>query len=210
MIAQLTGSIVELFSGRVVLDVSGMGFELGVSSLTSAQLPAAGEGRVTLLTRMLVKENAVELYGFATREERAAFDRLVDVSGVGPKLALAVLSTFAPATLYSIVAAQDINLMSQVPGVGKKKAQRLLMELKDSFAKDEVLCTLAGLATSGSPSGPIAPAQEGVIKEASAALLSMGFTPQEAELALEGCERDGSLSLEKAISLALRRLGGAL
>jgi Holliday junction DNA helicase RuvA len=99
MIVQLTGTLVEVLPSHVVIDVGGVGYELGVSATTAASLPAVGEAGVTVLTRMLVKENSVELYGFATREERAVFDKLVAVSGVGPKLALAVLSTFSPATL---------------------------------------------------------------------------------------------------------------
>ena len=146
MIVQLTGTLLEVLPSHVVIDVGGVGYELGVSATTAASLPAVGEAGVTVLTRMLVKENSVELYGFATREERAVFDRLVAVSGVGPKLALAVLSTFSPATLATIVTLQDEERMAQVPGVGRKKAQRLLVELQDVFAKDATLRGLVGMS----------------------------------------------------------------
>ena len=121
MIVQLTGTLVEVLPSRVVIDVGGVGYELGVSSTTAASLPHAGEAGVTVLTRMIVREDAMELYGFATREERALFDQLRAISGVGPKLALAVLSTFTASQLATVVATEDAARMAQVPGVGKKK-----------------------------------------------------------------------------------------
>lgn len=209
MISQLTGSLLEALPTRVVLDVGGVGYELGVSATTAASLPAVGEAGVTLLTRLLVKESALELYGFATREERSVFDRLVAVSGVGPKLALAVLSTYSAASLATIVATQDATRMAQVPGVGKKKAQRLLMELQDVFAKDAELRGLVGMSEAPASDVPLPQTSESVRDEASSALLAMGFTPQEAELALQGLGEAGVTTIEKAVAYALKRLGGA-
>ena len=194
----------------MVIDVGGVGYELGVSATTAASLPAVGEAGVTVLTRMLVKENAVELYGFATREERAVFDKLVAVSGVGPKLALAVLSTFSPATLATIVTLQDEGRMAQVPGVGRKKAQRLLVELQDVFAKDATLRGLVGMSEPAARQSKVPDTSQSVTEEATAALLSMGFSPQEAELALDGHEEAGAVTVEKAIQFALKRIGGNL
>lgn len=209
MIVQLTGTLVEVLPTHVVLDVGGVGYELGVSSSTAAALPAVGEAGVTVLTRLIVREDAMDLYGFASREERALFDRLVAVSGVGPKLALSVLSTFTPAQLATVVATQDVTRMSQVPGVGKRKGQRLLVELEGVFAKDAELRGLVGLEqTSLSSSVPTSAAP--VLSEATDALLSMGFSPQEAELALEGYEEAGATTIEKALAYALRRLGGGV
>ena len=127
MIVQLTGTLVEVLPTHVVLDVGGVGYELGVSTSTAAALPQVGEAGVTILTRLIVREDAMDLYGFATRAERSLFDKLVAISGVGPKLALSVLSTFSPAQLATVVATQDISRMAQVPGVGKRKGQRLLV-----------------------------------------------------------------------------------
>ena len=207
MIVQLTGTLMEVLPTHVVLDVGGVGYELGVSSSTAAALPAVGEAGVTVLTRLIVREDAMDLYGFANREERALFDRLVAVSGVGPKLALSVLSTFTPAQLATVVATQDVTRMSQVPGVGKRKGQRLLVELEGVFAKDAELRGLVGLEQpSLTASAPVAVAS--VLSEATDALLSMGFSPQEAELALEGHEQAGATTIEKALAYALRRLGG--
>lgn len=209
MIEQLTGALVEVLPSFVVLDVHGVGFGLGVSATTASQLPAAGEAGVTLLTRLLVREDAMDLYGFSSREERAVFDRLVAISGVGPKLALAVLSTFSPQTLAGVIALQDDVRLAQVPGIGKKKAQRLLVELQDVFAKDAALRGLVGQPElPGTSAGAAAPAAEPIEAEATAALLSMGFTPQETELALKGMDEAGVTTIEKAISYALHRLGG--
>jgi Holliday junction DNA helicase RuvA len=160
-----------------------------------------------VLTRLIVREDAMDLYGFATREERALFDKLVAISGVGPKLALSVLSTFSPAQLATVVATADINRMAQVPGVGKRKGQRLLVELEGVFAKDAQLRSLVG-AEQPSLQAAVATPAASVASEATDALLSMGFSPQEAELALEGHEEAGAVTIEKALAYALRRLGG--
>lgn len=103
---------------------------------TAATLPTPG-GEVRLYTRMQVREDAMTLFGFSSKDERTMFDRLVSVSGVGPRLALAVLSTYTVGQLYSLVMAEDDKGMAKVPGVGKKTAQRLILELKSTFAKDK-------------------------------------------------------------------------
>lgn len=208
MIVQLTGTLVEVTPSRVVMDVGGVGYELGVSSTTAVALPHAGEAGVTILARMIVREDAMELFGFATREERALFDQLRAISGVGPKLALSVLSTFSPSTLAQVVTAQDAARMAQVPGVGRKKASRLLVELSDVFSKNAELRGLVGLTgpDAALPLGAAAPTA-GVEAEATDALLSMGFTPQEAELALEGHDEAGAATIEQVLAYALRRLG---
>lgn len=209
MIVQLTGTLVEVLPSRIVLDVGGVGYELGVSSTTAAALPHAGEAGVTVLTRMIVREDAMELYGFASRDERALFDQLRAISGVGPKLALAVLSTFTPAALAQVVTAQDAARMAQVPGVGRKKASRLLVELSDVFSKNAELRGLVGLSEPGAATLPLAAGAQAasVDAEAAEALLSMGFTSQEAELALEGHAEAGATTIEQVIAYALKRLG---
>ena len=208
MIVQLTGTLLEVLPTHVVIDVGGVGYELGVSSSTAAALPQVGEAGVTILTRLVVREDAMDLYGFASREERALFDRLVAISGVGPKLALSVLSTFTPAQLATVVATQDVNRISQVPGVGKRKGQRLLVELEGVFSKDAQLRSLVGLEQPALSTNTVSAPVASVAAEATDALLSMGFTPQEAELALQGHEEAGATTIEQALGYALRRLGG--
>lgn len=201
MIAQLRGVLVEAQPSFVVLDVSGIGFEVGISSMTAAALPALGE-EARLFTRMRIGNDAVALFGFATTEERTMFDRLIAVSSVGPRLALAVLSKYSVSQIYSIVMAEDIAGMSAVPGVGKKTAQRLILELRGSLANDRALATAEPPATGQLPLTKAATPLE----DARAALLSMGFSPQETELALDGCEgRD--MRVEDILAAALKRLG---
>lgn len=207
MIVQLTGTLLEVTPSRVVMDVGGVGYELGVSSTTAAALPHVGEAGVTVLARMIVREDAMELYGFATREERALFDQLRAISGVGPKLALSVLSTFSPGALAQVVMGQDAARMAQVPGVGRKKASRLLVELSDVFSKNAELRGLVGLSEPDAALPLSAAPAAGVESEAAEALLSMGFTSQEAELALEGHEEAGAVTIEQVLAYALRRLG---
>lgn len=214
MIVQLTGTLVEVTATHVVLDVQGVGYELGVSGATSSSLPQVGTPGVTLLTRMLVREDSLTLFGFASREERALFDRLCAISGVGPKLALSVLSTFTPNQLAGVVAAEDAGMMATVPGVGKKLAGRLLLELEGVFAKDP---TLLGLATAaalpmrgGAGTVAVAPAASGpsgLEADVAGALLAMGFTSEEASLALEGYEEAGCTTTKAALEYALKRLG---
>lgn len=207
MIVQLTGTLVEVTPSHVVLDVNGVGYELGVSANTAAALPAAGEPGVTLLARMVVRDNAMLLYGFASSEERALFDRLCAISGVGPALALSVLSTFTPQGLAGAVVTGDAALIATTPGVGKKLANRLLVELEEVFAKSPELrgVIAAPVAATSAPA-----ASTSVEADVTAALLSMGFSPQEVSVALEGHEEAGADTVEKAVGYALRRLGGGL
>lgn len=206
MIVQLTGTLMEVLPTHVVIDVGGVGFQLGVSSITAGALPPVGEAGVTILTRMIVREDAMELYGFATREERALFDQLRAIVGVGPKLALSALSTFTPMQLAQVVTTQDITRMALVPGVGRKKASRLLVELSDVFSKNAELRGLVGLSDPSSQAA-LPTTASSIDADAGDALLSMGFTPQEVELALEGHDEAGATTIEKAVAYALRRLG---
>ena len=178
------------------------------AEMTSSALPSCGTSGVTLLTRLVVREGAIDLYGFGSREERTLFDRLTSISHVGPKLALSVLSTFSPAGLVSVVASEDVTRMSTVPGVGKKTASRLIMELADVLAKDPSLRTLVGTDAASETAPSSASAPSSVETDVTEALLSMGFTQQEAELALEGHDEAGAATVEKALAYALRRLGG--
>ena len=205
MISQLHGTVLEATPSVVVIDAGGIGFELGISGTTAASLPQVG-GDVRLFTRMQVREDSMALFGFSTKDERTMFDRLVAVTGVGPRLALAVLSKFTVGQLYSIVMAEDDKSMATVSGVGKKTAQRLILELKSTFAKDKgfvpvdvptIPLPLTQGAAAGAPSA---------LDDARSALLSMGFSPQEAELALDGYD-GADMKVEQLLGAALKRLG---
>ena len=202
MIAQLSGTLLEATPTQAVVDAGGVGFELGISGTTAAALPAPG-GAVSLYTRFRLANDAMALYGFATREERTMFDRLIAVSSVGPRMALSVLSRFTVGELYAVVMAEDAKAMATVPGVGKKTAQRLILELKGTLAKD---ASLAGAAVPVAGQLPLSVAGADVLGDARAALLSMGFSPQEAELALDGYDGQ-SMRVEELLGAALKRLG---
>ncbi len=180
-----------------------MGYECGVSSNCAAALPPAGSPEECLVfTRMQVRDDAISLFAFASAEERLVFDRLVGISGVGGKLALSVLSTFSPDALREVVASQDEKRMSSVPGVGKKTAQRMILELKDSLGALGVVAP----AGAGGSAPAAAPLGASALDEAAQALLSMGFTQAECDAALKGY--DGSTTdTSAAVRYALKRLG---
>lgn len=211
MIASLTGTLLQVdptLPPSVVIDVGGVGYELGVSRGTLADLPSPGTSGVSLFVRMRVSESSVALYGFSTREERTVFDKLVLVPKVGPALALKVLSHFSLPRLAEVVASQDAGSMTEVPGVGAKSAPRILMDLKTAFAKDPDLKRLMAQAPAqaGIPSLSAKEEPVGAVAEATAALLAMGLTPQEAEVVFEGLPADANA--EQAVRYALKRIGG--
>jgi Holliday junction DNA helicase RuvA len=206
MIVQLTGTLADVEVDKCVLDVAGVGYELGISYSTRAQLPPLGTAGVKLYVRMRVKDETPVLFGFASKEERTVFDKLCSVSSVGPKLALAVLSSLSPSQLAETVATKDQARLVAVPGVGKKTASRLLLELEGLFAKDPELRSMA--QTAALDFDRETPAAASFISEATEALLSMGFTPQEAELSLADYDKNGVDSVEKALQYALKRMGG--
>lgn len=205
MISQVTGVLIEAIPSAIVVDVHGVGFEMGISGTTAAALPPVGD-QLRIFTRMVVREDSCTLFGFATKDERSMFDRLVAVSGVGAKLALAILSTFDVAQLYAVVMSEDHKEMAKVPGVGKKTAQRLILELKSVFAKDASLSAMPLPQPAMLPLDRAAASNSAVVEDATAALMSMGFTPAEVSLALSDLDSQ-QLSVEDLLSTALKRLG---
>lgn len=173
-----------------------MGYEVLMAPSDLAKLPPVGE-EVFVHTYMQVGENGIGLYGFATPEEKALFLKLITVSGVGPKVALAALGTFAPKALAEAVAAGDIALVSKIPGVGKKTASRIVLELKGSLE--------SGLGGLFAEDDDRKTAQSAPLQGATEALLSMGFTSAEAELALKDAPVDATESA--LLQYALKRLG---
>ena len=188
MISLLEGKVAEKTGDRVVLAVSGVGYEVLVPAQTLSRLPASGKP-ARLYTRLLVRDETMVLYGFATPDERVLFDHLITVSGVGPKLALAVLSMLTPDAVRRAVASGDVAALTLVPGVGKKVAGRVILDLKDKIG--------AGIEASGT--GPLAEVRDG--------LLSLGLTAQEAREALAALAPDGERPVEELLREALRSVG---
>lgn len=195
MIAFLKGKMAGKSPALAYIDVNGVGYAVFMSSAALSKLPELGAS-VSVLTYLQVSDSGIALYGFLSEEEKAMFERLIGVSGVGPKVALAALSTFSPRALADAIAAQDVALVQKIPGVGKKSASRIILELKGSFdASFESLLT-------GSAEQPVSDTR---LKGATEALLSMGFTSSEAELALKGAPADASET--SLLQYALKRLG---
>lgn len=197
MIAFLKGKLAGKSPSSAFIDVGGVGYAVSMSASSLAKLPETGAA-VSVLTYLQVSDSGIALYGFLSEDEKAMFERLIGVSGVGPKVALAALSTFSPRALADAIAAQDVALVQKIPGVGKKSASRIILELKGSFdASFDSL--LAEPSTESVIDGRLASAAE--------ALLSMGFTSQEAELALKGAPEGATEAA--LLQYALKRLGSA-
>ena len=193
MIHRLRGILVEKDAEGVVVDVGGVGYRASASLATLRALPTLGEECV-IHTRMVVREDAMLLFGFASREERMAFDALTAVSKVGPKLALAVLSSMSAPEIAEAVARGDVLKLASVPGLGRKTAERLVLELK---GKNLVVFGAEPTIANESGGGPYMEARE--------ALTGLGYSLEEAEKALNDVPPQDTV--EKYIKEALRRIG---
>ncbi len=187
MISFLDGDLAEKAGGRVVVSVGGVGYEVQVSASTAGTLPPVGRP-ARLFTRMQVRDDAMVLFGFASHDERTLFDLLVTVNGVGPKVALSFLSVLSPDALRRAVAAGDVAALTVVPGVGKKVAQRVVLDLKDRLGGDVVIV-------------------EGPLSDVREALLALGLSSQEASEAMAGLAANGDRPVEDLLLQALQRVG---
>jgi Holliday junction DNA helicase RuvA len=169
VISHLRGTLADKGIDHVVVDVGGVGLRVTVSLQTLGELPAVG-GPVQLLTQMIVREDALTLYGFLTAEERSAFELCMTVQQVGPKLAMSILSTLNPQELAHAVATEDVARLQRIPGVGKKTAERLALELRDKFDKPKSTV----VSVKAPHSGPVL-----------SALVNLGYKPAEAERAVD-------------------------
>jgi len=190
MIGKLTGTLLEKNPPQILLDCHGVGYEVDVPMSTFYNLPGTGE-KVALLTHFVVREDAQILYGFATSAEREAFRQLIKISGVGPRTALSVLSGMSVGDLAQAISAQDSGRIIKVPGIGKKTAERLLLELKGKLGADLNL-------TGGGP------AQSDVQSDIQQALMALGHSDKDAAAALKPLPADVGVS--EGIKLALKAL----
>ena len=201
MIYCLTGKIVKKSMSAVVLSCGGVGYYAQCPASVAGALPGVGK-EATLYTVMSVTENDVSLYGFATEEQQACFEMLTAVSGVGPKVGLAILSVMEPQRVALAISAGDHKAFKAASGAGPKLAQRIVLELKDKVAKGFVdgisLEDVAGAASD-------APASQSSA-QAIAALVSLGYSQSEAALAIS--KIDATLPVEEIIKLALRGMAG--
>jgi len=188
MIGRLQGLLAEKNPPQVMVDCNGVGYEVDVPMSTFYNLPGVGE-KVSLLTHFVVREDAQILYGFGSQGEREAFRQLIKISGVGPRTALAVLSGMSVGDIAQAVTSQDAGRLVKVPGIGKKTAERLLLELKGKLGADI-----------GSGAGPVTDAQGDILQ----ALVALGYSDKEAAATLKSLPKDVGVS--DGIKLALKAL----
>jgi Holliday junction DNA helicase RuvA len=189
MIGRLVGTLAAKSPPQILVDVHGVGYELDVPMSSFYHLPALG-APVTLLTHFVVREDAQLLYGFLTEGERSTFRELVKVSGVGPRTALAVLSGLSAAELAQAVTAQEVGRLVKVPGIGKKTAERLLLELKGKLGPD----------LGSPPAEAVSDSQADIVQ----ALLALGYNERDAKAALKALPPD--VGVAEGIKLALKAL----
>lgn len=195
MIGFLRGKVAYLLADDCLLDVGGVGYRVTVSGMTRSKL-RQGE-QAMLFTYLSVREDALQLYGFATQEEYDVFLQLIGVSGIGPKVALGILSSTTVSSLCSAIANKQASLLTKLPGIGKKSAERLILELKDKLA-------FVGTGDGEEAFAEAAPLGDGILDEAAAALASLGYTPAETAPVLK--QLGTCQTTEDAIRLALKKL----
>lgn len=190
MIAAVRGEVLSRRPDHVVVEAAGVGYHLSVSTETLREIPSAGK-EVSLLAHLIVRDDSMALYGFATAEERELFLSLISVSGVGPKVAMAALSGGTVPELLRAIASGDAKRFQAVPGIGKRTAERIIVELREKVAgqlEEEVVTGATAAA------GPRAEARDG--------LVGLGYTPQEVERMLDSADGD---TAEELVASALRR-----
>ncbi len=197
MIASLRGTLAEKAAGGCVIEAGGVGYLVQVSTHTLEQLPERGR-EVFLRTRQIVREDSMQLFGFADPEELRLFDLLIGVSGVGPRLALALLSGLQPAAVVRAIRGEQVAALTTVPGIGRKTAERMIVELRDKLDAPPPAARGAGVLPGAAR-----------MQDAVAALTSLGYTAAQAQDTLRRLDDAESLSLEDLVRRALARLGKA-
>ena len=197
MFYYLNGIVAETGANLAVIDCGGVGYACATTNYTLAQIKRGEKAK--LYTYLHVREEIFEIYGFASQGELNSFKMLIGVSGVGPKAALAILSSTTPDQLALAIVTGDEKALTAAPGIGKKIAQRIILELKDKLSKDP-----GNFASAGGASIPV-PVKNDKSGEAAAALAVLGYTSQDIAVALKGIDMD-ALSLEEIIRQALKRM----
>ncbi len=200
MYAFIEGKVCEKNAGELILLAGGVGYQINCSMNTLAAAPALGE-TMRCYTYLSVREDAMELFGFASREEKRMFLSLTGVSGVGPKMALALLGSMPLKELNLAILLGDVTALSRAPGIGKKTAQRIALELKDKVSQEDVSAVSVGGAV------PVQSMAADCVTEALEALQALGYTPAEARNAVQSV-RDQSDKTDELIKLALRSMAG--
>jgi len=201
MIATLTGILALREAARVILETGGVGYEVFIPLSTYYKLPAAGD-KVRLEIRQVVREDAITLYGFVASAEKRAFDLLMQVQHVGPKLALAILSVLAPEELVAAIAGEDVERIDAVPGVGPKVAERVVRELRDKVG--DLKIAEAAVAHRNGTAPRAAVSGSALVDDAVSALVNLGLKPVEARKTVEKVVADDALAA-KNLEVTIRK-----
>jgi Holliday junction DNA helicase RuvA len=192
MISTVHGRIQSIGTDELVVDVGGVGLQIGVPLARLAEMPKVGHS-IQLFTRLIVREDSLSLYGFDTDDTRELFDELIEVSGVGPRLALAILAHLSPDNLRHAIAGDQPEALTKVPGIGRKTAEKIVFHLKDRLTgADGMAAAISGLDT-----------------EVLSVLTSLGYSLVEAQAAIQSIPKDAPEDIEDRVRLALRYFAGA-
>ena len=206
MISRIKGVLLEKELPNLLVDVAGIGYELQLSLNSFYHLPNLG-AEVVLYTHLVVREDAQLLYGFVTSEERSLFRALIKVTGIGPKSALAILSSIEPAEFIRYVLDDDVTSLSRLPGIGKKTAQRLVIDMRDKFAHWETEYNKVVLGATDQKTGGKIGAEPSATKDAISALMALGYKIPDARRVVLKHRKPG-FSSEELIRAALKELAG--
>jgi Holliday junction DNA helicase RuvA len=208
MIGRIKGTLVQKDPPMMLVDVNGVGYEIEAPVRVFFELPESGS-EVTIITHLLVREDAQILYGFNNNGQRELFRKLLKVNGIGAKSALAVLSTMSTDEFVAMIQSQDVNAIVKIPGVGKKTAQRLIIEMRDKLgdvASDDI--SLPGYGNNGAQAANLGNMPATAQSEALIALQSLGFKPQEVNMLIKQLAKDG-MTAEEIIRLCLQHKGAS-
>ncbi len=199
MFHYISGTVAEMLPNLAVIDCGGIGFEINTSTYSLSQLKAGEKGK--LYTYMYIREDCMDIYGFVTKSEKHCFEMLIGISGVGPKAAIAILSTGTPENLVMNIVSGNDKALTAAPGVGKKIAQRIILELKDKLAKENAEISYGDIPTFNTASAT----GNTKISDASAALTVLGYSSAEISAALKKVDVE-NLSLEEIIKASLKQM----
>lgn len=213
MFSYIRGPLVEIWGDQAVVEAGGIGWNIHVPVSVLDQLPGIGE-EVRLYTSFQVREEAMTLYGFLTRQDLKMFEQLLGVNGIGPKAGLGILSALVPDDLRMAIISEDVKAIAKAPGIGPKTAKRVILDLKDKISMDEILSgaedvtsseTSGGKTSAGANSGA---GMRGVTKDAVEALTALGYSLTEASRAVRRVEITDGMSVEAVLKASLKYLAG--
>ena len=205
MISYLCGKYINRTDeGSIILNVGGIGFEVYVTSEVLGKTAFNDSAELELYTYMQVKEDGMALFGFPSLEELSLFKKIISVSGIGPKGGLNILSTLNREQFIMAVIDEDSDRIAKAPGIGKKTAAKLVLELKDKFKLSDALT--GSISTADVGGAPLSKADEGIVSDAIAALVALGYSSSESTKAVRGVQITEDMTVDKLLSLSLRNL----